>query len=162
MPTKKRFDSKLARPRVAGIGLVALDVILEQETRQVQVAAGGTCGNVLSILGYFGWNATAISRLGDDASAVLANDLHRWGVNTNHLYLKPSAKTPVIVEKIKKDSSGVPFHTFSFNCPACGGRLPQFQPVVSAAVARLSKSVTKVDVLFVDRVSRSALVVAEA
>src|SRR5260370_24975846 len=67
-----------------------------------------------------------------------------------------------MVEKSKKESAGVRFNTFSFNCPACGGRLPQFQPVVSAAVVPLIKQTETMDVFFVDRVSRSALILAEA
>ena len=165
MPNNKNKDvrTKPSRPAVAGIGLTALDVIWEQESRQYQVAAGGTCGNVLCILAYFGWKSSVISRLAwDVASGALEEDLKKWGVETKSLHLKPNARTPVIIEKVKKDSSGVPFHTFSFNCPGCGGRLPQFQPVVSEAVPALTKKIAKTDVLFIDRVSRSAITLARS
>ena len=158
MLNNKSVRTKPSRPTVVGIGLTALDVIWEQDSRQYQISAGGTCGNVLCILGYFGWRSSAISRLAPDAASVaLEEDLKKWSVETKFLRLKPSAKTPVIIEKVKKDSSGVPFHTFSFNCPGCGGRLPQFQPVVSDAVTSLTNKMAKTDVLFIDRVSRSAI-----
>ncbi len=163
MANKKHIKTKPSKPQVWGIGLTALDVILEQGCSQSQISAGGTCANVMCILTFFGWNAAPIARIANDsASQALVSDLRRWGVKTKFLHLRPQAKTPIIVEKIKKDSAGVPFHTFSFNCPACGGRLPQFQPVVSAAVVPLIKQTETMDVFFVDRVSRSALILAEA
>jgi len=163
MSNNKRVRNKPARPTVFGIGLTALDVIYEKESRQYQIAAGGTCGNTLCILGYFGWKSAVISRVASDAAGVaLEEDLKKWSVDTKSLRLKPTAKTPVIIEKVKKDSSGVPFHTFSFSCPACGGRLPQFQPVISEAVASLTKKMARADVLFIDRVSRSAVTLAQS
>jgi sugar/nucleoside kinase (ribokinase family) len=163
MTNQTHTKRKPGRPRVWGIGLTALDVILEQGSPQSRVAAGGTCGNVMSILAYFGWHATALARLAHDAAGTaIISDLRRWGVDTNAIDLRPQAKTPIIVEKIRKDSSGVPFHTFSFHCPSCGGRLPQFQPVVSAAVEPFLENNKHVDVVFADRVSRSALQLAES
>src|ERR1700676_2957659 len=95
MPNNKDARSKPSRPAVAGIGLTALDVLCEQESRQYQVAAGGTCGNVLCILGYFGWKSSLISRLAWDAASVaLEEDLKKWSVETKFLHLKPSARTP--------------------------------------------------------------------
>ena len=163
MTNQAQTKRKPGKPRVWGIGLTALDVILEQDSPHSRVAAGGTCGNVMSILAYFGWHATAVARLAHDAAGTaLISDLRRWGVDTSAIHLRPQAKTPIIVEKIRKDSSGIPFHTFSFHCPACGGRLPHFQPVVSAAVGPFLEKDENVDVVFADRVSRSALQLAEA
>jgi len=150
------------RPEIWGIGLVALDLIIASERSEPSVAAGGTCGNVLSILSRLGWHATPIARLGKDAaSKKVESDLCEWGVDIRFLHLRPTAKTPVIVERIRTDSSGLPFHTFSFSCPACGQRLPSFQPVTVRSVSSIATGLADVDVLFVDRASASSIKLAE-
>ena len=161
------MSSKLHRrisrkPRAWGIGLIALDVILEQGSAEPFVAAGGTCGNVMAILSRLGWDATPVGRFADDpASALVLADLQRWGVHATKMRLRPAAKTPVIVERIRKDASGIPFHTFSFTCPGCGNRLPSFQAVTTASIASVTSEKQKSEVVFIDRASRSSLVLAE-
>jgi sugar/nucleoside kinase (ribokinase family) len=151
------------KPSIWGIGLTALDLVLDTETNQIQMTAGGTCGNVMTILSHLGWNAKPIGRLGSDAAgALVVADMQRWGVNIDHLRLAPTVGTPVIVERIRRDASGIPFHTFGFNCPGCGAHLPRFQPVRSRSISHLLEEPEVPEVLFVDRVSRSALLLAEA
>jgi fructokinase len=151
------------KPGIWGIGLIALDLVLDTETGQVQLTAGGTCGNVMMILSHLGWNAKPIGRLGGDtAGALVVADMQRWGVNIDDLCLAPTVRTPVIVERLRRDAAGIPFHTFGFNCPGCGARLPRFQPVRSSSIAHLLEEAEVPEVLFVDRVSRSALLLADA
>ena len=150
-------------PKVVGTGLVALDIVLEDDKRSL-IAAGGTCANVLAALSYLGWDSVLVSRLGEDYAAQLVlEDLDIFGVNTEFATLKPSASTPVIVERLRADSHGHPFHTFSFSCPSCGKRLPSYQPVTSAQqFEHLSRIVEGVKVCFIDRVSRGAINLADA
>jgi sugar/nucleoside kinase (ribokinase family) len=163
MSRKTLVKHKPLKPRVWGIGLVALDLIIDSHSPGPRSAAGGTCGNVMTILSQLGWEANPVARLAKDVAAELViSDLQRWNVNTRLLHMRPLAKTPVIVEKIEKDSAGIPFHTFSFSCPGCGRRWPRFQPVTSASVSRLDSKLAGLDVLFIDRVSRGALALAEA
>ncbi len=163
MKTSKQRRRKALKPRVWGLGLVALDLIIDSHSHQPRLAAGGTCGNVMIILSRLGWESTPIARLAHDpAAALVTTDMARFGVNTHLVNLRPSARTPVVVEKIRKDSSGIPFHTFSFVCPSCGTHLPRYQPVTSASVEKLSSKMSHLDVLFIDRASRGALSVAEA
>ena len=127
------------------------------------MTAGGTCGNVMMILSSLGWSATPIGRLGDDAAgAVVIADMQRWGVDVGRLQNRPSASTPVIVVRIRRDTAGIPFHSFGFSCPGCGGRFPGFQPVTSSSVANVVADGPAPEVLFIDRVSRSAILLAEA
>jgi fructokinase len=150
------------KSRIAGMGLVALDVICEAGQQQATFLAGGTCGNVLMILSYLGWHAIPLARLGEETPAELVKaDMARWGVDTSLVGLKPSARTPVVVEKLRKDRNGIPFHTFSFHCPECGHRLPGFQPVTANAIDSARSVVESADVFFVDRVSKSAILLAE-
>jgi fructokinase len=69
--------------------------------------------------------------------------------------------TPVIIEKLLRDSTGVPFHCFSFYCPGCGRRLSRFQPVPIWALRDITKEVVRAKVVFIDRVSPSAFVLAK-
>jgi fructokinase len=150
------------RPTVAGLGLVALDVIVERGSVLPALHAGGTCANVLTILSYLGWRSRPIARLGADSAADLVRaDLRTWGVDLSWTTLKPSARTPIIVQKIRSDRNGIPFHTFTFFCPDCGARFPGFQPVTAQAVRPLLDSSIRPDVFFVDRISKSALTLAE-
>ena len=50
--------------KVIGVGLVSLDFVVNVSDRSaVRAWAGGTCGNVLTILGYLGWDAYPVARL---------------------------------------------------------------------------------------------------
>jgi sugar/nucleoside kinase (ribokinase family) len=149
-------------PRIVGIGLIALDLVCSADRANADFFAGGTCGNVLAILAYLGWKATPISRIGDDmAGMLLRADLRRWGTDSRFLSLKPTAKTPIIVEKIRTDRNGIPFHTFSFFCPSCNRRFPGFQPVTASAIDCAKQVTRAADVLFIDRVSKSSVLLAE-
>lgn len=151
-------------PTAVGMGLVALDVVSKRESAgTARFYAGGTCGNVLSILAYLGWKATAVSRFGQDANARrVLHDLRRWGVNIDFARLRPSAKAPVIVEWISTDADGAGTHRFSFTCPECGSWFPGFSPVPVAAVQPILDKLAPAQVFFFDRPSRSSLTVANA
>ena len=50
-----------------GTGFVALDIVRSINGRSTEHhSAGGSCGNVLTILAYFGWKTAPIARIGDD------------------------------------------------------------------------------------------------
>ena len=89
------------RPLILGTGLLALDVIVGADPgRPATLAAGGTCGNVLTVLSFLGWDALPIARLnGDAASRLLCEDLERWGVSLKFVDRTPCAPTPIIVQR---------------------------------------------------------------
>jgi sugar/nucleoside kinase (ribokinase family) len=147
--------------KIAGIGLIALDLLIKCEKDTPTVSAGGTCGNVLAILAMLGWKSQAIGRLFQDAGAeLISEDLKAWGVDTELLNLSPSAPAPMIVERLRLDSAGIPFHSFAFACPWCGERLPSYQPVTIASVRAAAPKILQSDVLFVDRASPGAVELA--
>lgn len=159
----RRNRATASQRSVFGLGLVALDVVLDGGSSEPALYCGGTCANVLIILSYLGWNARPIARLGSDpAASVVRSDLRRWGVDLGLSNMKPASRTPIVVERIRVDRNGVPFHTFSFCCYECGSRFPGFQPVTGVAVAELANGRPTPDVLFVDRASKSGVVLAEA
>src|SRR2546425_888519 len=67
------------RPRVAGLGLIALDVVLEGKNSKPKYFGGGTCGNVHVILSYLGWSVAPIARLDKGfAGDFVRADFHQW------------------------------------------------------------------------------------
>lgn len=145
-------------PTIVGAGLIALDIIVD-ESGKTALAAGGTCANVLVALAYLGWEARAVSRIGADYAADLVlDDLRTFGVDVGFANIEPHAPTPVIVQRLRKDLSGRPYHTFSFCCPNCGRRLPSYQAVPASSLADKTNEITKgADVGFFDRLSRSTI-----
>ncbi|MCE9583377.1 MAG: hypothetical protein K8T20_12900, partial [Planctomycetes bacterium] len=125
--------------------------------------AGGTCGNVLAILSYLGWRALPVARLGDNGPAErVLRDLKRCGVDSEYATLEPGAATPIIVQRIRRDSSDNIYHSFSWRCPRCRSRLPGYAPVPSNALEPVIEKLPSAEVFFFDRVSRGALKLAEA
>jgi fructokinase len=159
----KRTNTKANpfRPSVAGMGLIALDVVIS-EGSEPGYFAGGTCGNVLAILAYLGWQCIPISRhKQDQASEIIRADLGKWGVDLSFLHLEPLADTPIVVERLEKDVSGIPYHRFSFFCPGCNRRYPRFQPVPLKSLEDAYSKIEESAVFFVDRVSPGSLVAAK-
>ena len=147
-----------------GTGLVALDVVLNgRSSSPIGVWAGGTCGNVLAILSFLGWQSYPIARLRDDLFAeMLVSDLQNWKVKTKFIERSKTGSTPIIVQRIKKNKDGVPHHTFGWNCPNCGARLPVYKAVKSETAQSVAQTLPEANVFFFDRVNRGAIEMARA
>jgi fructokinase len=67
------------KPVCIGSGLVALDVVISNNPSVPnQFLAGGSCGNVITILSYLGWDCYPIARLSNNvAGDILIHDLLR-------------------------------------------------------------------------------------
>src|SRR5438445_3433097 len=141
MPTKGSVRVLQPNTPVAiGTGLVALDVILtDNKDQQPRYFAGGTCGNVLTILRYLGWRSNPIARLSPGAAADrVLNDLKAQGVSTDFMTRRRDGSTPVIIHRIRRGHNGEPYHTFSWRCPSCGAHLPGYKAVLSSVAQDLS------------------------
>ena len=152
------------KPCVAGAGLVALDVVVNVSTGgDVRYLAGGTCGNVLTILSYLGWTARPIGRLKNNQSAKwLVDDLEKWGVDTSFISRTDDGSTPIIVQKIKEADDGTRTHSFSPRCPCCGAYLPSYKAILGKDTADIANRLSNQQVFFFDRVSRGTLMLANA
>jgi len=155
--------TKSREPSIFGTGLIALDLVIgADENRPVRSWAGGTCGNVLSIMAYLGWNAFPIARMnGDPASQRVKADMRRWGVHLKFATCSPTSHTPIIIQQIKRGRDGVPRHRFSWACPRCGEWLPGYKAVTLNAVETILPHLAAASVFFMDRLSPAALVLAE-
>lgn len=150
------------RPRAFGTGLIALDLVMSADPNTpVQAWAGGTCGNVLSILAYLGWESYPIARMnGDPASERVRADMSRWGVKLDFAGCEPTSHTPIIIQEIRRGRDGSPTHRFSWACPRCGQWLPSFKPITRQAVDAVGHGLNGAQVFFMDRLSRAALTLA--
>jgi fructokinase len=159
-----RSHKKILRPTIVGAGLLALDVIVNEMTADdPKHYAGGTCGNVLTILSFLGWEARPVARLKDDVLAEwLLQDLEEWSVDTSFISQSSDGSTPVIIERIREASDGTPYHSYSLRCPCCGAYLPGYKAIRGQDTDRISESLSTHQVFFFDRVSRGTLNLAKA
>ncbi len=151
------------KPVCVGTGLVTLDIVINRNPElPPRLWAGGSCGNVLTILSYLGWRAYLIARLGDDeAAAELLKDMESWKVKTTLVSRDSSQHTPVVVEKLGLTKNGIPWHRFEWTCPVCGSWLPKHKSVAAKAVEQISGRVPRAKVFYFDRVARSSVELAK-
>ena len=151
-----------AKPTALGTGLIALDLVLSAGS-PIRAWAGGTCGNVLTVLSFLGWDSYPITRLNADAASLKVKaDFKRWGVHIDYAACKPTTDTPIIVQKILKTKNGVPEHRFGWACPECGTWLPRYQPVTKKAAEEVTSRMRSPHVFFMDRLSPAAIDLATA
>jgi len=146
--------------RVAvGTGFLPLDLVYrDDEPAKLKAYAGGTCGNVLAILGFLGWGAYPVAR--HDTSRIgqlIKEDLKRWNVHLDFMNQEPAALPPVVVQRVFRRPRGSKTHSFLWTCPGCGAQLPTYKPVLAKTVSEVSPRLPKASVFFFDRVSRAAL-----
>src|SRR5690606_32394119 len=141
----------------SGIGLVALDVVINQESEyDAKIYCGGSCGNVLTILSFLGFDSYPIARLDDNnATSLIISDLEKWGVNTSFLKSGLNGSTPIIIHRILSDSKNNPRHRFEFKNPVSGKWLPGYEPVLSRDVESIYKKLPTSHVFYLDRISRA-------
>lgn len=154
--------TSVKNPKVFGAGLIALDLVLgPNPDSPVRSWAGGTCGNVLSILAFLGWDAYPIARMnGDPASDRVRADMARWGVHLDWANCAPTSHTPIIVQEIRRGRDGRPKHRFSWACPHCGQWLPSFKAITVSAADAIKPALVGASVFFLDRLSRATLTLA--
>ena len=150
------------QPKVFGTGLIALDLVVGPDPESpVRAWAGGTCGNVVSILAYLGWDAYPVARMNEDvASDRVRADMKRWGVHFDWANCAPTTHTPMIVQEIRRRRDGRTDHRFSWSCPHCGKWLPPFKAITVNAVERVKQALGGASVFFMDRLSRGTLALA--
>lgn len=145
---------------VYGTGLVSLDIIVSADPEvPCYNWAGGTCGNVLTILSYLGWKSFPIARLNGDAASIRVKaDMKRWGVSLDFSEQAPTTNTPIITQENFINKKGEPSHKFHWkNCPKCGAWLPNYKAVTLSSTKLIKEKVTSGTLFFFDRVSPGAI-----
>ena len=152
-----KHDSR--SPQIYGTGLIALDIVLGHypEGKAFEMA-GGTCGNVLTILSYLGWKAFPISRLDSSSNSIkVSQDMAKWGVYLDFVNLNPTATVPVITQETVLENGEFRHRFYWKNCPKCGSWLPNYKAVTLEAISHVKEQVEFSDVFFFDRTSPAAL-----
>lgn len=157
------FKLRNPKPVCTGVGLVALDVVINGNLRSSpRLQAGGSCGNVLIILSYLGWESYPLARLGGDVAAKeLLRDMEKWEVKTCLIFRNDAGSTPIIVERIGTSLGGIPWHRFEWACPNCGSWLPKHKPVLASNIGQITNEMPQSQVFYFDRVSRSSVELAK-
>jgi len=144
-----------------GAGLISLDVLIWEGKRiPVSFYVGGTCGNVMMILSYMGWETYPIARLDStkDGMRVLA-DMEKHNVHTDFVSTN-DGKTPVIVQRNFINKDGIPTHRFESR-PNMGRFYLDFK---SLTMRQADEVIARIDfvpkVFFFDRVSPAILKLA--
>lgn len=161
--SSKRIVARSKQASIFGAGLVSLDLVVSADpATPVRAWAGGTCGNVLTILSYLGWDAFPIARLnGEPVSNRVREDLRSWGVHLDFVACEPSADAPIVVQEIRRGKNGLPSHRFRWACLNCGHWLPSYRSVTLSAVSHLFERVGAATVYFLDRVTPANLQLAQ-
>ena len=145
-----------------GTGLISLDVIIDKEKFDILAkTAGGSTGNVLTILSYFKWQCYPISYIGlDSASDLILNDLLDWEVKTDFIFQDCKVKTPIIIENLLNNYGGKD-HEFKFKCPICNSKLPKNRLIPKSIFNTIKDKLPKSHVFYIDRLSVVGLELAK-
>lgn len=147
-----------------GSGLIALDWLLigDERRRPNEVSAGGSCGNVMAILAYLGWQSYPVARLGLDAQASrLLADLQRWNVHTDYMLQEEKGVTPVIIVRLREKNDGTITRRYEWKHPSSGAWLPRYRPVPKKVVNELlTRDLPVAKVFYFDRAEPSSLLLA--
>ncbi|MEE3390275.1 MAG: hypothetical protein VZR28_03690 [Candidatus Cryptobacteroides sp.] len=108
---------------VIGSGIFNLDIIVKREyprrpemrpfeDKVVLEEVGGTCGNVMSILAWMGWNVRPIACLDNSPEGLkITEDLKRYGCDCRYVTNTPAGGTTILRCTHKLDKEGK--HTMS-------------------------------------------------
>ena len=162
MSLKNKFEITRPTPICVGTGYIALDVVLNgKNDAGPHIWAGGSCGNILTILAYIGWESVPIARLGKDAAAErILDDLEQWGVKTNLVYREKTVNSPIVIERIQTTLGGMPKHKFEWKCPNCRSKLPRYRPILVKLTSEIIANMPTSQVFYFDRISRSIIDIA--
>jgi fructokinase len=150
-------------PVSVGAGFLALDLLLvgKNRIRANERYAGGSCGNVLSILSHFEWSSYPVARLGmDHLAQTVLDDLKETGVNTNFVFRSATGVTPVVVVRIAERRDGTVGPRFEWRHPESGEWLPRYRPFPKRKAEEVAPELPEAGVFYFDRAEQSTLVMA--
>ena len=145
-----------------GAGLVSLDILMHGYEETISYKVGGTCGNVMMILAYMGWESYPIARLNGSAqSQMMLEDMQINGVHTDFVTTLEDGATPIIVQHNIIDKDGNPTHKFTFQGNR-GSLHLDYKSVMKKTALKVIEEIKFIPaVFFFDRVSAATLTMAE-
>lgn len=148
---------------IIGSGIYMLDTILLREypewpsprpfaDRTVVEEVGGTCGNVMAILAWLGWDSRPEASLDDSPEGIkIRDDLLRYGCDCRYVTNTPGGGTTLLRCTHKRAADGTHVMSVRAGSP-CGSRFPKrhFLRVRDEAPAFLEGLEKAPDVYFFD------------
>lgn len=154
MKIKKKKEKNIC----VGTGLIALDIVMNGDPKVKKYYVGGSCGNVLTILSYIGWESYPIARLAKNKyTKIITRDLSSWNVRTDFLKETNTGSTPIIIHRIKKNKKGEPYHRFEFKWPNTNEWLPSYKPVLANSINDACYDEINPKVFYFDKINRAAI-----
>lgn len=143
-----------------GTGLIALDIV---EGKSVAYrSAGGSCGNVMAMLAWLGWEVRPFGRIGKDVYGdCIIQEFESLNIKSEYLIRDKLVATPVIIQHLIETAEGEPSHRFSLTCPSCGIWLPRFRAGTILQAASILMSDIKPNVFYFDRVTPASVRLAQ-
>jgi fructokinase len=155
-----KAETQTMRPSIAGAGFVTLDVTLDQASRVTYRGVGGTTGNVLSILAFFGWRSVPVVRVGSDQiGREVLREFTELGVDVRYMGAESALETPLTFHYAAHASSPP---RYGFVCPSCGKARRFTQDLIDTGFRAALDDVSSTNVFFFDRVTPGAVEMAEA
>lgn len=148
------------RSRVAGAGFITLDVTLDSCSEVSYSGIGGSTGNVLSILAFFGWESVPLVRLGRDrVGAAIHREFSRLGADMSHVRLDRTLTSPLLYQFASEPGESP---RYSFACPVCGRARRFSEALVDCGGEEFARSAATSNVFFFDRVTPGTVHMAAA
>lgn len=149
-----------------GAGTFPLDNLMikhsKDDVETIYQHVGGTCGNVMSILGMYGWHALPAARLDDsEVGFQLKDDLERYGCDTRYLTNTPDGGTTILDIIHKTGRDGKPKTAYMAHSPR-GGRFVNHRFWTLKQAQELFDSLEQMpDVFFFDRCAPGNILLAQ-
>lgn len=145
-----------------GAGLVSLDILIRNsDSRPISYYVGGTCGNIMMILSYLGWDSYPIARLdGTKYTERLLDDIKANKVKTDFISTNDGT-TPVIIQRNIVDKDGRPTHKFEIKNNN-GRFFLNFRSITKKQATNLITKISFVpNIFFFDRISPAIILLAK-
>jgi fructokinase len=157
--SESEFSQGSAQRRVVGAGLIALDVLLNEDKSTVSSALGGSAGNVLAILAHLGWSSVPVAKVGIDSAAEhIRREFVELHADVRFLVGEHHSCTPIVFQS---PGDGDKTHQFSFSCPHCGRKRHFSYSSDDKLRTPVLSEVKNSDVYYFDRVTSLSLKLAE-
>lgn len=154
------LHGEFGRSRITGAGFITLDVKLGSESEVSYSGIGGSTGNVLSILAFFGWESIPLVRLGRDrVGAAIHREFSRLGADMSHVKLDRTLTSPLLYQLAGKPDESP---RYSFACPVCGRARRFSEALVDGGGEEFARSAATSNVFFFDRVTSGTVQMAAA
>lgn len=129
-------------------------------SRLTYAGIGGSTGNVLSILAFFGWDSMPLVHLGRDRiGAAIHREFSQLGANLSHVRLDRGLTSPLLYQFAPQ---GAESPRYSFACPECGRSRRFSESLIDVGADDFLQGASRSNVFFFDRVTLGTVRLAEA